>query len=85
MGRSRRHLSEFSMVEAEVAFVDNISSIVDIVENLVRESVASVLKTNYDDIDTYLNFRTTRKVKQSGSPLYDLDFLFGTTNDYVAK
>ena len=67
MGRSRRHLSEFSMVEAEVAFVDNISSIVDIVENLVRESVASVLKTNYDDIETYLNFRTTRKVKQNRS------------------
>ena len=63
MGRSRRHLSEFSMLEAEVAFVDNISSIVDIVENLVRESVASVIKTNYDDIETYLNFRTTRKVK----------------------
>ena len=66
MGRSRRHLSEFSMVEAEVAFVDNISSIVDIVENLVRESVASVLKTNYDDIETYLNFRTTRKVQPNG-------------------
>jgi aspartyl/asparaginyl-tRNA synthetase len=61
MGRSRRHLSEFSMIEAEVAFVDDISSILEIVEKSVRRSVASVLQTNVDDVETYLNFRTTRK------------------------
>jgi asparaginyl-tRNA synthetase len=72
MGRSRRHLSEFSMIEAELAFVDNISSIVDIVQNLVRESVASVLKTNHEDIETYINFRTTRK---KGQPKLDLSYL----------
>ena len=62
MGRSRRHLSEFSMIEAEVAFIDDISSVVDVVERSLRRSVASVLQTNSDDVETYLNFRTTRKV-----------------------
>ena len=64
MGRSRRHLSEFSMIEAEVAFVDDISEIVGIVEMALRESVASLLRTNSDDVSTYLNYRTTRKVIQ---------------------
>lgn len=62
MGRSRRHLSEFSMIEGEVAFADDIMVIVGVVENVVRKSVESVVKTNLDDIETYLNFRKTRKV-----------------------
>ena len=63
MGRSRRHLSEFSMIEAEVAFVDNIASVTDVVEGVVRKSVEDVLSSNSADIETYLNFRTTRKVR----------------------
>ncbi len=49
------------MIEAEVAFVDNISSILDIVENLVRDSVSSVVKTNLADIESYLNYRRPKK------------------------
>ena len=63
MGRSRRHLSEFSMIEAEVAFVDNIASVTDVVESVVRKSVEDVLSSNSADVETYMNFRTTRKVR----------------------
>ncbi|KAL6149609.1 asparaginyl-tRNA synthetase [Exserohilum turcicum] len=40
-----RHLSEFYMLEAEVAFVDNVSVIMDTVEDMLR-SVASELHTS---------------------------------------
>ena len=50
------------MIEGEVAFADDIMVIVGVVENVVRKSVESVVKTNLDDIETYLNFRKTRKV-----------------------
>ncbi len=63
MGRSRRHLSEFSMIEAEVAFVDDITSVVDVVENVVRKSVETVLNENLADIETYLSLRANRRVR----------------------
>jgi len=42
-GRTRRHLSEFWMVEAEVAFVQDLSEILDIIEGLVKHVTAALL------------------------------------------
>jgi asparaginyl-tRNA synthetase len=40
-----RHLSEFYMLEAEVAFVDDLKDVMDVVENMLR-SVATELQTS---------------------------------------
>ena len=49
MGRSRRHLCEFSMLEAEVAFVDDLGQVLCLMESLIKSSLKSVLRTNWDD------------------------------------
>lgn len=41
-----RHLSEFYMLEAEVAFVDDLKDVMDVVENMLR-SVATELKASH--------------------------------------
>lgn len=54
MGRTRRHLSEFSMIEAEVAFVQDIQQLLDLQEDLVKSCLKSILDTNQADIEYYL-------------------------------
>lgn len=41
-----RHLSEFYMLEAEVAFVDDLKNVMDVVENMLR-SVATELQSSH--------------------------------------
>lgn len=40
--RTNRHLSEFYMLEAEVCFVDNLDSVMDVVESMVKAVVAQL-------------------------------------------
>ncbi|XP_059078591.1 probable asparagine--tRNA ligase, mitochondrial [Tigriopus californicus] len=58
-GRSRRHLTEFSMIEGEVAFVDDIGEIMNLIENMMKYSISHVLKHNERDIQLYT--KTTRE------------------------
>ncbi|BEI80603.1 hypothetical protein CcaverHIS002_0111320 [Cutaneotrichosporon cavernicola] len=44
--QTSRHLAEFYMLEAEVAFVDNLSSLLDIAEAGVRDTVSSLLHSD---------------------------------------
>ena len=53
MGRSRRHLCEFSMVEAELGFAHDLQDILDLMENLIKSSLKSVLNSNMKDLEVY--------------------------------
>jgi len=52
-GRTRRHLTEFSMIEAEIAFVDDIDSILDIIEGLVKQTAGALLDQCSEDLKLY--------------------------------
>jgi len=52
-GRTRRHLSEFWMVEAEIAFVEEIDVIIRLIDSLLKHIASSVLERNSDDLRNY--------------------------------
>ncbi|CAH0560747.1 unnamed protein product [Brassicogethes aeneus] len=49
--RSRLHLSEFYMLEAEKAFIENIDGIMKIIESLLKSITQNILDTNQADIE----------------------------------
>ena len=53
-GRTRRHLSEFCMIEAEVAFLENHEDLLSLQENLIKKSLQKVLDSHQKDIEYYL-------------------------------
>jgi len=52
-GRTRRHLAEFWMVEAEIAFIENIEAVIHIMEDLIRHVVTRILDTRSEDLEVY--------------------------------
>ena len=52
-GRTRRHLAEFWMIEAEIAFVDDIETIIKSMESLLKFTASEVLDSCAGDIDLY--------------------------------
>jgi len=52
-GRTRRHLSEFWMVEAELAFLENIGDLVNEMEGLVKTAASDILENCKQDIELY--------------------------------
>lgn len=67
MGRSRRHLSEFSMIEAEVAFLYNMSDLLFLQEDLIKSVIEQVLSTHSPDIEAYLHLNSLKqRVKKKG-------------------
>ena len=52
-GRTRRHLAEFWMVEAEIAFVDEIQSIIETMEQLLKYCGKTLLDKCAADLDLY--------------------------------
>ena len=52
-GRTRRHLSEFWMIEAEIAFVNDIEDILDVMESLIKHVAKSVIDNHSEDITVY--------------------------------
>ena len=52
-GRTRRHLSEFWMVEAETAFVDNIETIIDTMDQLLKHTANRLLSDRVSDMELY--------------------------------
>ncbi len=63
MGRTRRHLAEFSMIEAEVAFLDKMPDLLAIQESMIKHVFESVLSSNLADIKNYLQLSS---LKQKG-------------------
>lgn len=52
-GRSRRHLTEFTMIEGEVAFVDDLEEIMNLMEAMLKRSITHTLEHNERDIQLY--------------------------------
>lgn len=71
MGRTTRHLSEFSMIEAEVGFLYSIEDLLQIQENLIKKSVEGLLESNQEEVEHYLKLNDLKyKTKMA-----DLDHL----------
>ena len=52
-GRTRRHLAEFWMIEAEMAFVDDIEVIIKSMESLIKFTASKVLESCGGDVELY--------------------------------
>ena len=52
-GRTRRHLSEFWMVEAEVAFLEDIEDLVSEMEGLVKNAASDILESCIQEVELY--------------------------------
>lgn len=52
-GRTRRHLAEFWMVEAEMAFVDDIETVVKTMEDLLKHTATKILDNRSSDLEIY--------------------------------
>lgn len=53
--RSRLHLAEFYMLEAEIAFIDRIEDLMSPIEKLIKNVTKMVLDTNENDISVCRN------------------------------
>ncbi|KAH0811077.1 hypothetical protein GEV33_011708 [Tenebrio molitor] len=68
--RSRLHLSEFYMLEAEVAFVDELRAVMECVEKLVKSVTQAVLDKSMEDVER------CREKKESSASFSWLDKTF---------
>jgi len=62
-GRTRRHLAEFWMVEAEMAFVEDIETVVNTMEDLLKHTATKVLDSRAADLEIYAKaMKTTNNI-----------------------
>ena len=73
-GRTRRHLSEFTMVEAEEAFVTTTDVLAERIERLLKEVIRSTLDTNFQDLEIYTQLSSKRSKLDELSGLLDSNF-----------
>jgi aspartyl/asparaginyl-tRNA synthetase len=69
-GRTRRHLTEFWMVEAELAFCQDLDQLFRLMEQLIRHVARSVLDTSSADLALY-----AKAAGLSVSPLSNIESL----------
>ncbi|ELU12802.1 hypothetical protein CAPTEDRAFT_163999 [Capitella teleta] len=53
--RTRQHLSEFYMVEAELAFTQNLENIMEVIEDLVKTSTEQIYNLSEEDVNICLS------------------------------
>jgi asparaginyl-tRNA synthetase len=65
MGRTRLHLAEFSMIEAEMAFLNgsNMEKLLEIQENLVKSSLEAILTSHRLDIENFIKLANHKRKK----------------------
>lgn len=67
---TRRHLSEFYMVEAEtVTMAADLQHLLDLIEHLYKSTLETVLRQSAADIDYYHNQVTSPEAKVQSSAL----------------
>lgn len=54
--RSRRHLAEFRMLEAELAFCDNLQPVLNIMELIIKQSASQIIRHGLKDVDVLNSF-----------------------------
>jgi asparaginyl-tRNA synthetase len=67
-GRTRHHLTEFWMVEAEVAFCQDLGQLLDLMEQLIRHVAMSARETCSADLALY-----AKAANLAVSPLENID------------
>ena len=83
-GRSRRHLSEFWMAEAEVAFAYDLKKdIVDLIESFVKHIIQSVLESNSDDLETFTKLSQENNLSKHTTDLELLEVVANLSRPYV--
>lgn len=73
-GRTRRHLSEFTMVEAEEAFVTTTEVLAARIERLLKEAIRNTLDTNFQDLEAYTQLKSKRSKLDELSGLLNSNF-----------
>ena len=66
-GKTKHHLSEFSMIEAEVAFMDNMEQLLCLQESLIKSSINTLMESHKLDLLNYLKLNSLKersKLKQ---------------------
>ncbi|XP_072332667.1 asparaginyl-tRNA synthetase isoform X2 [Scyliorhinus torazame] len=51
--QTRRHLAEFYMVEAELAFTESLKDIMEVMENLFKSATSFILSKSPDDVELF--------------------------------
>ena len=83
-GRSRRHLSEFWMIEAEVGFAYDLKSdVIDLTESLIKHVISSVLKSNYDDLESFVKLNQENNLSKHTTNLELLNSIGDVHKPYV--
>ena len=83
-GRSRRHLSEFWMVEAEVGFAHDLKTdVVDLVEALIKQTLCSVLESNSDDLETFAKLNHENNLTKHTTDLELIRAIADLNNPFV--
>ncbi|XP_069828117.1 asparaginyl-tRNA synthetase isoform X2 [Dendropsophus ebraccatus] len=54
--QSRRHLAEFYMVEAEVSFTESLEDIMQVMENLFKDTTAALLSACPEDMNLFFKY-----------------------------
>jgi aspartyl/asparaginyl-tRNA synthetase len=69
-GRTRRHLTEFWMVEAELAFCQDLDQLFRLMEQLIRHVARALLDTSSADLALY-----AKAAVLAGSPVNNIENL----------
>ncbi|KAL3880521.1 hypothetical protein ACJMK2_032755 [Sinanodonta woodiana] len=71
----RHHLSEFYMIEAEMAFTRDLEDIINVMENLVKHATKEILQTSEEDVRYFLKNYSPQNQQNIISNLTDKQFL----------
>lgn len=84
--QTHRHLAEFSMLEAELAFTENLEDVMSVVENSLKAVMAQLKTDAWEEIELLrrlnLPISHSTEVEQSRSPTAPADLLVGFWDDY---
>lgn len=70
--RTNRHLSEFSMLEAEIAFCDDLEDVMSVVERSIKDVFRTLRTHSYSEVAFFREFRT-----KYGDKRVDIEFRAG--------
>lgn len=83
-GRSRKHLSEFWMVEAEVGFAYDLKiDVIDLLESLVKQTICAVLENNSADLATFAELNQKNKLSKHSTDVELLNAIADIHKSFV--
>ncbi|XP_076467507.1 asparaginyl-tRNA synthetase-like isoform X2 [Babylonia areolata] len=83
--RGRHHLSEFYMVEAEIAFLPSLDHLLQIMEDMVRSTCQGLLEGSSSELDFYFQRQGTPQHKESLEKMIQTSFARLTYTEAVEE